>query len=293
MAIGLSPRCSSSTYLSTHPSVSKPVQRTSYRLYCSIPSKTAPNPSPLKRATASLSSPPEPKPAASTEQNERPDPSKSSGSSVLDLVPLLREGFMLNELGLEILSIALPAALALAADPVASLVDTAFVGHIGSVELAAVGVSASIFNLVSKLFNVPLLNITTSFVAEEQALLVKDSDDSSQPSNGLVIEHQTKKFLPSVSTSLGLAACLGIAETVALSAGSGFLMNLMGVGNLLNAVLDPILIFLFSLGIGGAAIATVISEYLIALILLWKMNDEVLLISPNVDGGIVVRYLKS
>ena len=31
----------------------------------------------------------------------------------------------------EILSIALPAALALAADPITSLVDTAFVGHIG------------------------------------------------------------------------------------------------------------------------------------------------------------------
>lgn len=40
----------------------------------------------------------------------------------------------------------------------------------GSVELAAVGVSVSVFNLVSKLFNIPLLNVTTSFVAEQQAL---------------------------------------------------------------------------------------------------------------------------
>lgn len=41
-----------------------------------------------------------------------------------------------DELGKEILSIALPAALALAADPLASLIDTAFVGHIGtSVEM--------------------------------------------------------------------------------------------------------------------------------------------------------------
>lgn len=35
----------------------------------------------------------------------------------------------------------------------------------------------------------------------------------------------------------------------------------VGAGNLLNAILDPILIFLFGLGIGGAAISTVISEY--------------------------------
>lgn len=36
---------------------------------------------------------------------------------------------------------------------------------------------------------------------------------------------------------------------------------LSGAGNLLNAILDPILIFFFHFGIGGAAVATVISEY--------------------------------
>ncbi|TYH52099.1 hypothetical protein ES332_D09G004800v1 [Gossypium tomentosum] len=224
------------------------------------------------------------------------------------------------------LSIALPAALALAADPIASLVDTAFVGHLGSVELAAVGVSVSIFNLVSRLFNVPLLNITTSFVAEEQALISKSKD--------------------------ALAAGLGIAEAVVLSVGSGFLMNIMGIpmdssmrgpaeqfltwrafgappvvialaaqgtfrgfkdtktplyaigkyysmpyvssaGTLLNAILDVILIFPFGFGVGGAAVATVISEYLIAIILLWELNGKVELISPKIDWSKVSLYLKS
>lgn len=50
---------------------------------------------------------------------------------------------------------------------------------VGSVELAAVGVSVSVFNLVSKLFNVPLLSITTSFVAEEQSSLTKGANESS------------------------------------------------------------------------------------------------------------------
>jgi Na+-driven multidrug efflux pump len=43
-----------------------------------------------------------------------------------------------------------------------------------------------------------------------------------------------------------------------------YMMNgswIPGAGNLLNALLDPILIFLVGLGIGGAAISTVISEY--------------------------------
>jgi len=44
--------------------------------------------------------------------------------------------FALDTIGLDILSIALPAALALAADPIAALVDTAFVGHIGEAKLS-------------------------------------------------------------------------------------------------------------------------------------------------------------
>ncbi|KAF9665281.1 hypothetical protein SADUNF_Sadunf16G0106400 [Salix dunnii] len=216
-------------------------------------------------------------------------PSTSTSSltdSVATLFTRFRDGVKIDEIGVEILSIALPAALALAADPIASLVDTAYIGHIGSVELAAVGVSISIFNLVSKLLNVPLLNITTSFVAEEQALISKSNDDSVKDKEG-------KQVLPSVSTSLALAAAVGVAETVALSVGSGFLMNIMGVGNLLNAILDAIFIFLFGLGVGGAAVATVISEYLIAFILLWELNDKVQLISPNIDAREVVRYLNS
>ncbi|XP_073286387.1 protein DETOXIFICATION 44, chloroplastic-like [Primulina huaijiensis] len=48
------------------------------------------------------------------------------------LVLSLRSAFKLNVLGMKILSIALPATLALAADPIASLVDTAYVGHLGA-----------------------------------------------------------------------------------------------------------------------------------------------------------------
>nr|POE73206.1 protein detoxification 44, chloroplastic [Quercus suber] len=261
--------------------------------------------SPQKRASTSIETPPQdPKPAETPPP--RVDPVPPSFSSRLRP---LRDGIKVDELALEILSIALPAALALAADPIASLVDSAFVGHLGSVELAAVGVSVSVFNLVSKLFNVPLLNITTSFVAEEQALISKAAKDSEMDKDRAG-EHRGKVLLPSVSTSLALAASIGIAEAVALSFGSGFLMNIMGIpadspmrvpaeqfltwrafgappivialaaqgtfrgfkdtktplyaigaGNLLNALLDPILIFLFGIGIGGAAIATVISEY--------------------------------
>ncbi|XP_015056289.1 protein DETOXIFICATION 44, chloroplastic [Solanum pennellii] len=267
-------------------------------------------------------------------KNPDPDPDipSSSASSLWDSVTSQLEVLKFDGIGWDIVSIALPAALALASDPITSLVDTAFVGHLGSVELAAVGISVSVFNLISKLFNVPLLNVTTSFVAEEQALIAKDSSPDSQ----------SKILLPSVSTSLLLALGLGIVEAVGLFVGSGFLMNTMGIsvdspmrepaeqfltmrafgappvvialaaqgtfrgfkdtktplyavgaGNLLNALLSPILIFTFGFGVSGAAIAGVISEYLTASILLWKLNGKVLLIAPDVNVGRFPQYLKS
>ncbi|KAI3839982.1 hypothetical protein MKX03_020470 [Papaver bracteatum] len=303
---------------------------------------------PPKNSNSSLETPTEEtKPQNLREQVKYSNP----GSSVRSLIHRLRNEFSSGGLGWEVLSIALPAALALAADPITSLVDTAFVGRLGSVELAAVGVSISVFNLVSKLLNVPLLNITTSFVAEEQALASESNINSLKNGTGTnsasvlqesIGEKQNKKLLPAVSTSLALAAGIGIAEAIALSFGSEFLMNIMGIpvdspmhapaeqfltlraigappivialaaqgafrglidtktplyavsaGNLLNAVLDPILIFLCGLGISGAAISTVVSEYLIAFILLWNLNSRVVLVPPNIVVVGVTRYLKS
>ncbi|XP_073311196.1 protein DETOXIFICATION 44, chloroplastic isoform X2 [Primulina huaijiensis] len=171
-----------------------------------------------------------------------------------------------------------------------------------------------------------------------QASVKMVADDSHQTDQ----EQQNKILLPSVSTSIMLAAALGVIETVSLFTGSSFLLNsigipvdspmrmpaeqfltlrafgappivvalaaqgtfrgfkdtktplfAVGVGNLLNAILDPILIFLCGLGVGGAAMSTVISEYLIAVILLCKLNDEVLLIAPSVSGQRIFQYLKS
>lgn len=40
---------------------------------------------------------------------------------------------------------------------------------------------------------------------------------------------ETRKYLPAVSTSLALAAGIGLLEAAALISGSGFLMNAMGI----------------------------------------------------------------
>ncbi|GAX80950.1 hypothetical protein CEUSTIGMA_g8385.t1 [Chlamydomonas eustigma] len=70
-----------------------------------------------------------------------------------------------HNLDTEILQIAWPMLLTLVADPVAGMVDTAYIGRLGAAELAGIGAGLSIFNSVTKLFNVPLLSVTTSAVA--------------------------------------------------------------------------------------------------------------------------------
>jgi len=53
----------------------------------------------------------------------------------------------------DILDLAVPALAGLAAGPLVSLVDTAFVGQLGAVPLAALGINASLFSMTFVIFN--------------------------------------------------------------------------------------------------------------------------------------------
>ncbi|KAJ6937256.1 hypothetical protein NC652_011797 [Populus alba x Populus x berolinensis] len=69
----------------------------------------------------------------------------------------------------ELIMLSLPAIAGQAIDPFSQLMETAYIGRLGPVELGSAGVSIMIFNNVSKLFNIPLLSVATSFVAEDIA----------------------------------------------------------------------------------------------------------------------------
>ncbi|CAO2181927.1 unnamed protein product [Urochloa humidicola] len=296
--------------------------------------------------------------------------------------------FKLDELGGEVLGIAVPASLALTADPLASLIDTAFIGRLGSVEIAAVGVAIAVFNQVMKVCIYPLVSVTTSFVAEEDAALTTkgaakvavdgDEDnpdrhpavdaadpekqrsagaeaarngDSAAESGGPPPPEQpelagaeagcgpavvgrkgggNRRFVPSVTSALIVGAFLGLFQTALLVAAGKPLLRLMGVkpgssmmipalryltlralgapavllslamqgvfrgfkdtrtplyatvaGDLANIVLDPILIFGCRMGVIGAAIAHVLSQYLITLIMLSKLVRKVDVVPPS------------
>lgn len=188
-----------------------------------------------------------------------------------------------------IIGLALPALGALAADPLITLVDTAFVGRIGTTELAALGVNAAIFGLAFFAFNFLAYGVTPLV---SQALGRGDTEQAGRViANGLVA-----------------AVALGLLVAAVLEAAAGPILDLMGatddlgreaIGylrirgaaapavliitlghgafrgyadtttpfvvtlglNIVNLVLDPLLIFGLDWGLTGAAVATLVAQW--------------------------------
>ncbi|CAN0845422.1 Protein DETOXIFICATION 45, chloroplastic [Linum grandiflorum] len=247
----------------------------------------------------------------------------------------------------ELAMLTLPAIGVQAIDPFAQLMETAFIGRIGSIELGSAGVATMIFNNISKLLNIPLLSVATSFVAEDIAKnAAVDSNSTAAEeghTNGALVDNVVKrKQLASVSTALLLAIGIGIFEATTLFLGRGPFLGLMGVtpgtpmripaerflsikalgapavvlslalqgifrgfkdtktpllciglGNLSLVFLFPVLMYQQKLGVTGAALATVLSQYLVTLLMLWRLNKKVILLPPRIVDLQFGVYMKS
>ncbi|KAL8261664.1 hypothetical protein R6Q59_025713 [Mikania micrantha] len=264
-----------------------------------------------------------------------------------------RSVFIKDELNSEIAKIAIPATLALMADPIASLIDTAFIGHLGPVELAAVGVAIAIFNQASKIAIFPLVSVTTSFVAEEDGATSSSSiladielqqNSTSDNEKMLLLSKpqntNKRRHVSSASSALLIGGMLGLIQAFLLIISAKPLLSYMGIkanslmlspaykyltlrslgapavllslamqgvfrgfkdtktplyaivmGNVVNIILDPILIFVFKMRVTGAAISHVFSQYLISVVLLWKLIQQVDLLPPNIKDLQLGRFL--
>lgn len=189
----------------------------------------------------------------------------------------------------EILALAVPALGALAADPLVSIVDTIFVGRLGIVPLAALGVNTSLFSLAFVVFNF-LAYGTTPLVA--RAVGRGDRDAAGR----VVVQALTVAVLAGIVSvtvlqlfALPILAAMGASGELraeALSylrirafAGPAVLFVTAGHGvfrgyqdtrtplvvtlglNVVNLVLDPLFIFGFGWGLQGAALATLIAQW--------------------------------
>jgi Na+-driven multidrug efflux pump len=102
----------------------------------------------------------------------------------------------------EIFRIALPALATLAADPLAGLVSTAWVGQMmGASQLAAVGIALSLYGSITKLLSMPLLAVVTSATATAK---------------GRGGGQESEAVAAAASAALALAAAVGVVQILAL-----------------------------------------------------------------------------
>jgi len=199
-----------------------------------------------------------------------------------------------SRLDRDILRLAVPALGTLAADPIVSLVDTAFVGQLGKTPLAALGVSVAVFSVAFFLFNF-LAYGTTPLIAG--AVARGDGDHAGRITLGaltlgigvgLVAAVLLGWFADPVLRLMGAEAelldesaiylrirVLGMPAVLLATVAHGVFrgyqdtktpMFVTGSISLFNLVLDPLLIFGFDWGLAGAAWATTIAQWLGALI---------------------------
>lgn len=199
------------------------------------------------------------------------------------------EAFRRTPYDREIIRIGLPALGALAADPLVSLIDTAFVGRLGATALASVAIASAIFLAVFAIFNF-LGYAVTPLVA--QSIGAGDRDEAGRftvaalaisvvagliAAFGLIAfgEPLLKAFgansevLGDATTYLRIRA-LGVPALLVILVGHGAfrgyqdtrtpLAVTLGL-NVVNLVLDPVLIFGLGWGIAGAAWATVTAQW--------------------------------
>ncbi len=216
-----------------------------------------------------------------------------------DPAPGLRARLRITADDRAIFRIALPALGALAADPLVSIVDTAFVGRLGAEPLAALGVVTGLFGFAFFIFNA-LAYASTPLISRAVG-----SGDRQAAANyagqalfvaallGLVGVVILEALAPWLVRAMGAGADLegpavsylrirGLAlpAVLAITVGHGIFRGMadtktplvVSVGfNLVNLVLDPVLIFGFDLGLNGAAIASVIAQMAGGAAFLWLL----------------------
>ena len=197
----------------------------------------------------------------------------------------------------EIVRLAVPAFLALVAEPLFLLADAAIVGHLGTPQLAGLGIASSVLGTLVSLC-IFLAYGTTASVARRVG--AGDTEGAlAQGVDGLWLAALigvvvTVAVLPATRTVVGWfgpsadvaayattylhVALLGAAPLLLMLAATGVLRGLQDtrtplvvavVGNVANVVLNLALVYGVGLGIAGSALGTLVAQLGSALALVW------------------------
>ncbi|MFG1778375.1 MATE family efflux transporter [Micromonospora sp. NPDC049051] len=188
-----------------------------------------------------------------------------------------------------IAALALPALVVLAAEPIYVLVDTAVVGHLGRVPLAALAVGGTVLTLIAWLGTVVAYGTTgrsaRRFGAGDRAAAVAEGVQASWLALGVGVLVALGMQIGGGALARTLAggpgevadaaaqwlrvAALGAPGLLLAAAGNGWLRGVQDMRrpllfvlgpNLLSAVLCPLLVYPAGLGLVGSAVANVIAQ---------------------------------
>lgn len=203
-------------------------------------------------------------------------------------VSAFTDAFTRNPRDRAIAALAIPALGTLAMDPLVSIVDTAWVGRLGTVPLASLAVASAVFLAVFSIFNFVHAAITPLVAGEVGRGDVHRAGSISV--GALVIAATVGLAVAALAIAISpwIVEIFGAEPDVAQDAVTylrirfialpAMLIAMVGHGvyrghsdtktplfvviglTLVNLVLDPILIFGFDLGVAGAAWATVIAQ---------------------------------
>lgn len=193
--------------------------------------------------------------------------------------------------GRRIAGLALPALVVLAAEPLYVLVDTAVVGHLGRVPLAALAIGGLVMSIAAWLGTVAAYGTTgrsaRRFGAGDRAAAVAEGVQTSwlalTTGLGLVVVFQVAAG-PLAATIAGgdgevaeeaagwlRIAVLGVPGLLLAAAGNGWLRGVQDMRrplyfvlgpNLLSAALCPLLVYPVGLGLPGSAVANAVAQTL-------------------------------
>jgi putative MATE family efflux protein len=216
-----------------------------------------------------------------------------------------------------IAALALPALVVLAAEPLYVLVDTAVVGHLGRIPLAAVAVGGTVMS-VAVWFGTLMAYGTTGraarrFGAGDRTAAVAEGVQASwlALATGALLVLLAQLFATPVTKALAAdpaaaeaaaqwlrIAALGIPGLLLAAAGNGWMRGVQDTrrplyyvlgANVLSAVLCPLLVYAAGWGLIGSAVANVVAQSLTGGLFLWAVIRERAPLRPS--PAVIVRQL--
>jgi MATE family, multidrug efflux pump len=187
-----------------------------------------------------------------------------------------------------IAALAIPALGTLALDPLVSIVDTAWVGRLGTEALASLAIASAVFAAVFSIFNFVSMTVTPLVAGEVGRRDISRAGDITRTAVVVSVVTGIVVAVVAIAAAGAVVSVFGATGTVAIEATAylrvrflalpALLLVMVGHGvfrghsdtrtplfvalgmNVLNLVLDPLLMFGLDLGVVGAAWATVVAQ---------------------------------